>query len=86
MSAKPVSMHSGLFVQSRLPIVLHRIIPSGMISLHNIGMIEAAALANLLYLAVRSGSGLYRFVPLNTAQDIALPMAVGAGLYHVAPP
>ena len=85
MSAKPVSMHSGLFVQSRLPIVLHRVIPTGMISLHNIGMIEAAALANLAWLVFRAGL-VPSFVPLDRAKDIALPMAVGAGLYFVAPP
>jgi hypothetical protein len=79
----PATVHAGIFVQSRLPVVLHRILPSGSLSLHNIGMIEAALIANLLYYYVLRGNSL---APLDTMTEIALPMAVGAGLYHMAPP
>lgn len=82
-NATPVPVHSGILVQSRLPIVLHRVIPSGTISLHNIGMIEAAVIANLIYVYALRGSS---FAPLDTVSEILFPMAVGAGLYHMAPP
>lgn len=78
-STAPATMHAGIFVQSRLPLVLHRVIPAGAISLHNIGMIEAAIIGSLVATyALR--------LPMRTNTDILAPMAVGAGLYHLAPP
>lgn len=54
-------------------------IPAGAISLHNIGMIEAAIIGSLVATyALR--------LPMRTNTDILAPMAVGAGLYHLAPP
>lgn len=79
----PASVHAGIFVQSRLPLVLHRVIPSGSLTLHTIGMIEAALIANLIYIYGLRGNSI---APLDAMTEIALPMAVGAGLYHMAPP
>jgi hypothetical protein len=72
-------MHAGYLVQSRLPLVLHRVIPAGVISLHNIGMIEAAVIGSLIATYVLG-------MPMRTYPELLIPMAVGAGLYHVAPP
>jgi hypothetical protein len=83
MSAAPVTVHASPFSQSRLPIVLHRIIPAGTISMYYLGMLEAAAITNLIYIGLlRPQSSL----PLDRMYEIALPMAVGAGLYKMAPP
>jgi hypothetical protein len=82
-NAAPVTVHAGLFVQSRLPVVLHRVIPTGTLSLQNIGTLEAALIANLLYVYVmRRPSS----VPLDTVSEILFPMAVGAGVYKMLPP
>ena len=72
-------MHAGYLVQSRLPLVLHRVVPAGAISLHNLGMIEAALIGSLIATYVIG-------MPMRTNSEILVPMAVGAGLYHVAPP
>jgi hypothetical protein len=76
--AAPVTVHSGIFVQSRLPIVLHRIIPAGSLSLHNIGMIEAGLLGIVISQTL--------FFARGNFTEYAIGAAVGAGAYHMAPP
>jgi hypothetical protein len=76
--SSPVSVHAGIFVQSRLPIVLHRVIPGGTLSLHNIGMVEAALIGVMIDQYVLGGRG--------GMMENAVAGAIGAGLYHMAPP
>lgn len=81
MSAAPVIVHAGIFVQSRLPMVLHMVMPSGLMTMNNIAKLEAAIIANLIY---------FNFVRISQApmelMEIVVAGGVGAGLYHMAPP
>lgn len=79
--SSPATTHAGIFVQSRLPVLLHRVLPTGMLSIQAIAQLEAAILANLIYAyAIRESSA-----PLEMMEILAAG-AVGAGLYQMAPP
>ena len=77
-TAAPVSVHSGIFVQSRLPLVLHRVIPSGILSLQNIGMLEAGVIGILIGQTLLSMG--------SSPTEMAMSAGVGAGAYYMAPP
>ena len=80
--AAPSTVHAGIFVQSRLPLVLRRVIPNGSLSLQNIGMLEAAIIGNLIYYYGLRGNSM---APLQTT-EIMMAAGVGAGAYYMAPP
>ena len=84
-AAAPVTVHAGIFVQSRLPILLHRVIPAGTLSLNSIGMIEAGIWATVIASAAgisyaTTGRGDIAF------GSVATTMAAGAAAYYMAPP
>lgn len=79
--SQPVTVHAGFFVQSRLPVVLHRIIPANTLSMQGIATLEAAIISNLLYMYVIRMS----YAPMEMMEYIAAG-AVGAGVYMALPP
>ena len=80
-NAAPSPVHSGILVQSRLPLVLHRVLPAGTLSLQNIGMVEAAIIGSLIY-----AYGMARPDRLMQSSEYLIAGGVGAGLYMMAPP
>lgn len=79
--AAPATVHSGVFVQSRLPILLHKAISPGVLSLHNIGMVEAAIIGVAIYWAARG-----RNAPAMMRSEVLIAGGTGSLLYHIAPP
>jgi hypothetical protein len=72
----PSSMHTGIFVRSRLPVLAHRVVPSGVFALHTLGLAEAAVIGMAIGWTIGYGDRM----------SLLVAGGLGAGAYHMAPP
>jgi len=80
-NAAPATVHSGILVKSRLPMLLHRVIPAGSLSLSTMGYVEAGLISYIVYYnGIRSSRA-----PMDM-METALAAGFGVGAYHMAPP
>ena len=75
--AAPATVHSGIFVQSRLPILLHRVLPAGTLTLQMMGTVEAGVLGIVL--------GQMFFGMRGDIMSMAISGGIGAGVYKMLP-